>query len=160
LLPAIPQNQQKIICRFCYSEEPNGYWLSPCKCSGSIKWVHDSCFDRWLDSAPLLQRDQCATCKYVYKKIWKLKPYKDWCLPDLKSSQIEVFYMVFDALCTYRMLRTCKNFFMGRRSLLAVLAGVSFWRLFIMTDRRIMYWTNLFRCLASSVFQITVVDAS
>ncbi|VDM49239.1 unnamed protein product [Toxocara canis] len=53
-------------CKFCYSEESIGEWLCPCKCSGSIKWVHASCFERWLRNAPLGQQTQCITCKLVF----------------------------------------------------------------------------------------------
>ncbi len=24
-------------------------WRHPCKCSGSVKWVHDACLQRWID---------------------------------------------------------------------------------------------------------------
>ncbi|KNC71529.1 hypothetical protein SARC_15934, partial [Sphaeroforma arctica JP610] len=24
-------------------------WVSPCKCSGASKWVHQGCIQRWID---------------------------------------------------------------------------------------------------------------
>uniref|UniRef100_A0A0N5AYR5 Small integral membrane protein 15 n=1 Tax=Syphacia muris TaxID=451379 RepID=A0A0N5AYR5_9BILA len=116
-------------CKFCYCDDPDGGWLCPCKCSGSIKWVHCSCFARWLDNAPLLHKVQCTVCKYVYKKRWRLKPYSQWCAPDFTSVKIDVFRTILDGFFTYKLFNTCRNFLRGRRSVLAVLASLSFWRM-------------------------------
>jgi len=35
----------EIICRYCFSGE--GEFISPCKCSGSQKWVHRECLRKW-----------------------------------------------------------------------------------------------------------------
>ncbi|KHJ82764.1 zinc finger, C3HC4 type, partial [Oesophagostomum dentatum] len=52
------------VCKFCYGEDDqNGRWLRPCMCSGSLKWVHLGCFDRWMEKAPAQQQVQCQTCR-------------------------------------------------------------------------------------------------
>lgn len=35
-------------CRICRDREPRGRLISPCLCKGSVKWVHDTCLQRWL----------------------------------------------------------------------------------------------------------------
>lgn len=35
-----------VVCRFACEEE-NDDWLSPCQCSGTIKYVHKRCLERW-----------------------------------------------------------------------------------------------------------------
>lgn len=54
------------ICRLCF--EPEGdfekIFLNPCKCIGSMKWIHKCCL---LESIELLESDICTVCKYQYK---------------------------------------------------------------------------------------------
>ena len=54
------------ICRLCF--EPEGdfekIFLNPCKCIGSMKWIHKSCL---LESIDILESDICTVCKYQYK---------------------------------------------------------------------------------------------
>lgn len=59
-------------CRICRGEgtkeEPLFY---PCKCSGSIKWVHQNCLLEWLSyKAP--QRKHCELCKttFTFTKLY------------------------------------------------------------------------------------------
>nr|CDQ08489.1 Bm13594 [Brugia malayi] len=52
------------ICRFCYVEGSNEIdWLRPCKCSGSMLWVHKQCFNFWLGKASGRSKIQCQICK-------------------------------------------------------------------------------------------------
>ena len=40
---------QEPVCRICRCEEEEGRPLfHPCKCSGSIKFVHNDCLEAWL----------------------------------------------------------------------------------------------------------------
>uniref|UniRef100_A0A0M3HZG6 RING-CH-type domain-containing protein n=1 Tax=Ascaris lumbricoides TaxID=6252 RepID=A0A0M3HZG6_ASCLU len=146
-------------CKFCFSEESIGEWLCPCMCSGTIKWVHASCFERWLRNAPLGQQNQCITCRYVYKKRWELKPLDEWCCPPLKLSTWDLLEIFLDAYSTYRLLRGFYKTLVGQRSLLAQMAHILFWKTFIATDRRMNYYLSLGRLLASSAFHITVKNA-
>ncbi|KAJ2714307.1 hypothetical protein H4R19_001796 [Coemansia spiralis] len=58
-------------CRICRDEgtddEPLFY---PCKCSGSIKYIHKACLDEWLKHS---QDQHCGTCKekFAYRTIYK-----------------------------------------------------------------------------------------
>lgn len=58
------------LCRICYDESLKEPLICPCKCSGSIKWVHESCLKKWID---LSNKTQCPQCKYQYKKICKYR---------------------------------------------------------------------------------------
>ena len=46
-------------CRICFekSKEP---LINPCKCSGSMEWVHKSCLDKWLH---FKKSNICPVCK-------------------------------------------------------------------------------------------------
>ncbi|KAL1884329.1 hypothetical protein VTK73DRAFT_23 [Phialemonium thermophilum] len=52
------------------SEDPElGRLLSPCRCKGSQKYVHEGCLQAWRQSAPLSERNfwRCPTCQFEYR---------------------------------------------------------------------------------------------
>lgn len=52
------------------SDDPElGRLLSPCKCKGSQKYVHEGCLNSWRLSNPMAARNywQCPTCKFNYR---------------------------------------------------------------------------------------------
>ena len=62
-------------CKICFDddtgeEDESNKWISPCKCDGSIKWVHENCFKRWLKQAPFPQQSACSTCRRVFCNIF------------------------------------------------------------------------------------------
>lgn len=55
------------ICRLCFEPEDDidgGLFLNPCKCIGSMKWIHKRCL---LESIDILDSDICTICKYQYR---------------------------------------------------------------------------------------------
>ncbi|CAJ0959884.1 unnamed protein product, partial [Mesorhabditis belari] len=145
------------MCKFCYSDEiANDVWMHPCRCSGSMKWVHGRCFSLWLRKAPPQQQNQCLTCRFVYQKYWVLKSFADWCRPPLALTGWEIFEIFLDAYSTFKFIRGLIWTIDGKRSFLVQMAHFFFWRTFIATDRRMVYYGNLGRTVMSSVFDITV----
>lgn len=59
-------------CRICFGEDSDKYVL-PCKCSGSMKWVHQSCLDAWIQTCSDLAKVECPTCKTNYTGCSKPK---------------------------------------------------------------------------------------
>ena len=52
------------------SEDPElGRLISPCKCKGSQRYVHEGCLQAWRRSQPLAARNfwQCPTCSFQYR---------------------------------------------------------------------------------------------
>ncbi|KAH6983250.1 hypothetical protein BKA56DRAFT_583331 [Ilyonectria sp. MPI-CAGE-AT-0026] len=52
------------------SDDPElGRLLSPCKCKGSQKYVHEGCLNAWRLANPTEARNywQCPTCKFTYR---------------------------------------------------------------------------------------------
>ena len=42
---------QNLMCRICHCEETSEeYLISPCYCSGTLRFVHQSCLQQWLKS--------------------------------------------------------------------------------------------------------------
>ncbi|KAH8839756.1 hypothetical protein MCOR27_010131 [Pyricularia oryzae] len=52
------------------SDDPElGRLISPCKCKGSQRYVHEGCLQAWRQAAPLNDRNfwSCPTCKFQYR---------------------------------------------------------------------------------------------
>ena len=62
-----------VICKICYNDNEEEPLLSPCNCSGSIKYVHQSCLMKWLKAREPI----CELCNYRYVIIKKAKPYEE-----------------------------------------------------------------------------------
>ena len=53
------------ICRICYEKDKkNDLLIIPCKCEGTIKFVHQSCIKKWIiNSNNFLDNPSCEICK-------------------------------------------------------------------------------------------------
>ena len=44
-------SQNSLMCRICHCEETSEeYLITPCYCSGTLRFVHQSCLQQWLKS--------------------------------------------------------------------------------------------------------------
>ena len=56
------------ICRICYENEiPMNKIVAPCKCKGSIKFIHVKCLKKWI---------RTRQCEHKYKKYCEICGYK------------------------------------------------------------------------------------
>lgn len=61
-------------CWVCFAtddEDETGTveWVKPCKCKGTLRWVHQSCLQRWIDEKQkgnAFRRVQCQQCQTEY----------------------------------------------------------------------------------------------
>lgn len=67
---------QTNVCRICYGNEEEERLLAPCKCSGSVQYIHESCLLTWLRSSA----NHCELCKLQYQFQRKFKLSKDVCV--------------------------------------------------------------------------------
>lgn len=63
------------VCRICYGNEEEERLVAPCKCAGSVQFMHQSCLMTWLQSSS----NHCELCKVQYQIRRKLKLSKDVC---------------------------------------------------------------------------------
>lgn len=62
------------VCRICHCEaEPGAPLISPCVCSGSLKFVHQSCLQQWIKSA---DTKSCELCRCDFSMTTKIKPFR------------------------------------------------------------------------------------
>lgn len=63
-------------CRYCLVTDQMSNLISPCKCQGSLKYVHVDCLAEWMNckgSISALNNFSCEICKYNIKYNSRLK---------------------------------------------------------------------------------------
>lgn len=76
------------VCRICQCDgceiQKDSPLVAPCLCSGSLKFVHQACLQKWIKSSDKLS---CELCQFEYKMTKKTKPFREvsycitwWCL--------------------------------------------------------------------------------
>lgn len=59
------------ICKICHTEcNENFPSVTPCKCNGSLKYIHVDCLNEWLKVSKITK---CSICKYEFKIEKKFK---------------------------------------------------------------------------------------
>ncbi|XP_022658026.1 E3 ubiquitin-protein ligase MARCH8-like isoform X1 [Varroa destructor] len=71
------------MCRICHCEGDSQLPLiSPCFCSGSLKFVHQACLQQWIKSSDI---KCCELCKFEFIMNTKLKPFTKWERLDMSA---------------------------------------------------------------------------
>ncbi|CAA7056182.1 unnamed protein product [Microthlaspi erraticum] len=60
-------------CRICHGEEAERYFEAPCSCSGTVKFAHRDCIQRWCDEKG---NTVCEICLQDYKPGYTATPSK------------------------------------------------------------------------------------
>ncbi len=60
--------QEPILCRFCWetSNTKKNPLIEPCECSGSIRFIHERCLNRWRYMDPGKNAEKCLLCLSPY----------------------------------------------------------------------------------------------
>ncbi|XP_015913003.2 E3 ubiquitin-protein ligase MARCHF3-like isoform X2 [Parasteatoda tepidariorum] len=62
-------------CRICYGGPNIGRLLKPCKCKGTIEYVHGRCLELWLETT---EHKKCELCHYLFKTRKVQKSCLEW----------------------------------------------------------------------------------
>ncbi|WKX98092.1 hypothetical protein Q1695_013635 [Nippostrongylus brasiliensis] len=83
------------ICHCCWPSDASDPLISPCRCSGSLQYVHVSCLMHWLDisSRKLHRPAVCELCLYKYRRRRILK-YREIKLPYCSDGDVR-YYTLF-----------------------------------------------------------------
>ncbi|KAK6739374.1 hypothetical protein RB195_021041 [Necator americanus] len=90
------------ICHCCWPSDASDPLISPCRCSGSLQYVHISCLMHWLDisSRKLHRPAVCELCLYKYRRRRVLK-YREIKLPNCSDRDVR-YYTLF--VCALAMM--------------------------------------------------------
>ncbi|XP_041645296.1 E3 ubiquitin-protein ligase MARCH8 isoform X1 [Cheilinus undulatus] len=74
--PMSPFSLSGDCCRICHCEgDDESPLITPCHCTGSLRFVHQSCLQQWIKSS---DTRCCELCKYEFIMETKLKPLRKW----------------------------------------------------------------------------------
>lgn len=62
---ALTEEQPEKHCWVCFATERDDLgaeWVSPCRCKGCTKWIHQSCLQRWLDEKQRGNSEGAVSC--------------------------------------------------------------------------------------------------
>ncbi|RIA91958.1 hypothetical protein C1645_736723 [Glomus cerebriforme] len=109
MIPLSQSNNTYPTCRICLSSDEPKSFIAPCKCKGTVKYVHRTCLTQWrkrLVSYDLNGRPQeldiCTLCKFRYIVKQKSKFGNAVTRPGLfflgSTSNIVTVYFIMDDL--------------------------------------------------------------
>ena len=59
-------------CKICLERSDGSELISPCKCIGSVSYVHEDCLKTWIQSSKAEMKDaKCEICHTNYVMQWK-----------------------------------------------------------------------------------------
>ncbi|XP_016056357.1 PREDICTED: E3 ubiquitin-protein ligase MARCH8 isoform X2 [Miniopterus natalensis] len=74
--PTSPVSPSGDACRICHCEgDEESPLITPCRCTGSLHFVHQACLQQWIKSS---DTRCCELCKYEFIMETKLKPLRKW----------------------------------------------------------------------------------
>ena len=57
---------ESLTCRICLDTDARERLIAPCSCSGSSRWVHRECLDRWRATREDVAFSKCTECLTPY----------------------------------------------------------------------------------------------
>ncbi|XP_072037919.1 uncharacterized protein [Amphiura filiformis] len=63
------------ICRICHEGEQGGHLISPCRCTGTLRYLHKKCLEQWLQTR---NKDICELCNTEICTRRKTQPFSEW----------------------------------------------------------------------------------
>lgn len=86
-------SESRDICRICHCERTDDEPLiSPCFCLGTMKYLHQTCLQRWIKSSGIRS---CELCKFEFIMHSEVKPFK-----QVKRTTSFVFSFVLSSCFT------------------------------------------------------------
>ncbi|XP_056892860.1 E3 ubiquitin-protein ligase MARCHF7 isoform X2 [Takifugu flavidus] len=92
------------VCRICHCEgDDDCPLIMPCRCTGSLSFVHQGCLNQWIKSS---DTRCCELCKFDFVMETKLKPLRSWEKLHMSKSERRKIYcsVLFHLLAIVCML--------------------------------------------------------
>ncbi len=62
------------ICRICHEGEQGGHLISPCRCTGTLRYLHKKCLEQWLQTR---DKDVCELCNHEIRTRRRTRPLSE-----------------------------------------------------------------------------------
>ena len=83
------EEEEEAFCRVCRCRgTPSNPLRHPCKCKGSVKWIHEECLGEWLKRS---KKYECELCgyKYSFKKEYTVDAPETLSASELASALLK-----------------------------------------------------------------------
>lgn len=83
-------------CRICHGiADEKDPLMSPCRCAGTLQYIHSTCLMRWLEIMTKKSRKppKCELCHYQYHRHKKFK-FHHWRFPKVSQTD-KILHLVF-----------------------------------------------------------------
>ncbi|AYV83265.1 MAG: hypothetical protein Hyperionvirus5_71 [Hyperionvirus sp.] len=97
-------------CRICHDAENQSDMITPCKCAGSMKYIHRACLEKWR-ATNLTAYKKCNECQTVY--IQEVTPLNSFPFKQFMSDE---FFQLGCIALSYNLLMNlaiCYSFEIG-----------------------------------------------
>lgn len=72
-----------LMCRICHSGNEDEELIRPCKCTGTVKYAHQSCILNWVSKSG---HESCELCKFKFRtKKHSVKCFWKWSFPEVST---------------------------------------------------------------------------
>ena len=110
------ESESHKICRVCFEKdlnETNNTLLHPCKCTGSVKYIHDNCLREWINKMYfknkhiLQQVPKCELCSYEFDIYYQFEllfskdKYKAYIKKMIQECLIGIFSILLGIVLIY-----------------------------------------------------------
>lgn len=97
-----------VSCRICLENDNEYKLISPCRCSGSMKYVHHKCLCSWMEETTNNDsRIKCEICNYEYKKqLIETDPCFKYCAVNGESFFIVSNFIIFLLIAAIQLIDT------------------------------------------------------
>ncbi|KAF1765112.1 hypothetical protein GCK72_005064 [Caenorhabditis remanei] len=147
-------------CKFCFGTEEDSTlsFVHPCRCRGSIHWVHNQCLSMWFAKANAVQQVMCIQCQTRYQKQLTLKSWRSWAIPRFGIDMFGLLEISVDLWITWRTVSGFVGMMNGTKGIFREIILCTMWKCFVASGRRFCYYGNLGLRLASSIFRVSIDD--
>lgn len=121
----------KPVCKICYEAKSLdlGNLLEPCKCTGSMRYIHEKCLKAWLENNGNIF--ECEICKFRYfvklllKKKYSKSKCRSLCNKLIAVLMFVVFILIIVSVVMYYLIIHATGFTDEKRKFIIMLIVIS-----------------------------------
>jgi E3 ubiquitin-protein ligase DOA10 len=98
------QNESTIECRCCKEPDYRHNLMSPCACSGSLKYIHRNCLRQWMEMSSDSRTCNICKTKYNVQVIKVAKSCLEFICQDFAHSLCFLCSLIFTALLFFVLI--------------------------------------------------------
>ena len=99
-------SEDSVFCRICHRRSPSSDLVTPCKCQGTISFIHKKCLENWLTQS---KTSHCELCGTKLRCVKQPASFTSWIGKSPKALCTDIALFMFTAplavLCVFLCFR-------------------------------------------------------